>query len=301
VSAVRRTASDLQRRSVPRRVGLGATAFAVALWIAPAGSAQEDAAGTSSRWTPGFAVGFDVQNQSLEAEFDSSFGIGGSRGSTILSSVFSFDASLRSPVLLHGAGAPRLVLHAGGQVPLSGSQSLLQVNKQYVFTDLSVGQFCPTGDPGIDSCDQSGLMEMTQDFGWYAGLGVEFTLPVSERQLRIRPSVDYFGQALRFEGQVDRIDRGPPDGHVVQTSRISASADELTHAIGPRLAFEVEAVRLGEFALNVFVEGQFFWIVSNRDFPFVGSNGGDSASFRAELDSLVSQGGAGLRIAWTGE
>ncbi|MDH5565403.1 MAG: hypothetical protein OEY15_01900 [Myxococcales bacterium] len=297
------------RRRAPR-AGVGracALSFALLAWL-PRGAAAEAPDAAATRWTPAFSLGFDVQNQGLEADLDSSIGLSASSGSTQLSSLFRLDGTLYTPSLLSGAGAPRLLLHAGAQIPLAEGFLVLRANEQYLVGTLEAAQFCPLapGPPVIDSCDQKGRTDLRYDVAWSAGLGVEFTLPLAERQIKLRPSIDYFGQSLQLDSRIERVDMGLQGAPinavtVVQTTTLAASRGELVHAIGPRLSVDVETGRIGRFSLNVFVETQFYWIVSNRTFIYGASNGADSADFRAVLDPLVAQGGAGLRIVWSGD
>lgn len=263
-------------------------------------------------WEPAVSLGFDVQNQSFSAKADSSLGVSGSTSSTtVLSSLFRFDTALYTPTLLEGAGAPRLLVHGGVQIPLSGDFAILRTNEEFLSTDPDVGQFCPTsedvGGIPIGACDHSSAIDLSYDASWYLGIGVEFTLPFAERQFKLRPSVDYFGQSLRFAGTVLRRDRaaaapGLPEGSVLREPTVTASTDELTHAVGPRVTLDVDVARVGAFSLNVFVEAQFYWILSDRTYAFSGSNAdGDTADFVVKADPLIAQGGAGLRIVWRGD
>jgi hypothetical protein len=288
------------------RIGAAVSIWAVLAVPAPMASAE---AGTelraAARWLPTFSVGFDVQNESLETQLDSSLGIPASDGKLVLSSVFRFDAALYSPVLASGFGSPRVVFQAGAQVPLSKSQSALRFDRQVPFNDAAVSTLCDQSVANVDSCDHSGAVELRNQLSWIAGLGVEFTLPFAQRQFKLRPSIDYFGRSLKLNGMVERMDLGDPGvvgpSGLLQTTSISASSSQLLHALGPRVSLDIEAARLARFSLNVYFEGQLYWIFSDRSFAFGGSNNGDTASFGVAFDPLVSQGGAGLRIVWTGD
>lgn len=295
-------------------VGLAACAA-----IVSASEASADTQGVAARWTPTLSVGFDVQNQSVDAETETEgmLGVGGSASTTVLSSLFRFDGALYSPSLFASGGAPRLFVHAGAQIPLSSEQAILRANEEFLVPpsfpppppDHPTNLNCPTTEqipgtdsPGnFDSCDHVASMDLIYDVNWYAGLGVEFTLPVSQRQFKIRPSVDYFGQSLGFRGIARRDDRGGDSAEILRTISISSSASEIAHAVGPRLTFDIEAARVGAFSLNVFLETQFYWILSNRNIALSGTSDSASADFRISLDPLIAQGGGGLRIVWHGD
>ncbi|HEY5657595.1 MAG TPA: hypothetical protein VIY27_07370 [Myxococcota bacterium] len=138
------------------------------------------------------------------------------------------------------------------------------------------------------------------DFNWRAGLGVEIALPIGGRAFRLQPSVDYFGQSLQFDGEVTRVNKdffGTP----LQSFSVSGSSSEIVHSLGPRLTLDIEAARVGSFALNVFLESQFYWVLSEREFAFGGQSPDGTADFRVKLRPLLAQGGAGLRIVWRGD
>jgi hypothetical protein len=298
------------------------------------GAGAESPDEPSSRWQPAFSVGFGVQNQGFETSLDSDplvvddpgppptysgLGVSGSDSATVLAPLFRFDAALYTPVILVDAGAPRLFFDAGAQIPLSEGFSILRLNREYSQTRLPPGgnlsEFCPDfevlPDGVIRGCDHAGAMDMNYDVIWYAGLGVEFTLPVSRRQFKLRPSVGYFGQSLQFDGTVSRVDRAgrprlgfpddPPEGTILRELSVSGSTDEIVHGLGPRLAIDAEVARVGAFSLNAFLEAQLFWILSDRDISFSGQSADVTADFDVKLRSLIAQGGGGLRIVWRGD
>jgi hypothetical protein len=320
-------------RPVSRHASLAVWTIAAAL---ASGASAEPLDEPSRGWEPAFSVGFDVQNQGFETSVDSDplvfdsdtgtyndgLGVFGSESTTLLSSVFRFDGAFYTPSIIAGGGAPRLFVHAGALVPLSEDFAALRENQEFLATNPIIrfapyNSFCPTG-PNRDvvdgkpvvSCDHAATADVNYDISWYAGLGVEFTLPIGQRRFRLRPSVDYFGQPLRFDGSVTRVDRteqnpnlDPPTvaGEIIREPTVSVSASELVHALGPRLTLDVEVARLGAFSLNPFLEAQLYWILSERDFTFRGQSADGSADFRVKLRPLIAQGGAGLRVVWRGD
>jgi len=292
--------------------------IAVCFLVAPAAAASAEGDAVVERWTPTLSVGFDVQNQSVDAETETNnlTNVGGSASTTILSSLFRFDGALYSPSLVASGGTPRLFAHAGAQIPLSAEQAILRENEEFLPVLGGSGDpsdptnvNCPTTEeiPGsvppatYTSCDHIAATDLIYDINWYAGLGVEFTLPVSQRRFKIRPSIDYFGQPLEFRANATRADRGGENSEVLRRISITGSASETVHAVGPRLTFDIEAARVGAFSLNIFLETQFYWILSDRDIAFSGTSNGASADFRVKLDPLIAQGGGGLRIVWNGD
>jgi hypothetical protein len=293
------------------------------------GAAAESPDELSRGWEPAFSVGFDVQNQGFETNvesdplvFDSTtitytgLGVSGSDSATVLSSNFRFDAALYTPTLFTRGGAPRFFAHAGAQVPLSEDFAILRDNQEFNRGDpriiLPGNAYCPTGElvdsKRVVTCDHSSTADMNYEISWYAGLGVELTLPIGQRRFKLRPSVDYYAQPLSIDGNVARVDRtvqnfqlGTVDGEIVRALSVSASAEELVHALGPRIVFDVEAARVGAFSLNVFLESQFYWIVSERDIFFSGQSADGTADFQVKLRPLIAQGGAGMRIVWRGD
>jgi hypothetical protein len=303
------------------------------------GAGAESPDEPSGSWQPAFSVGFGVQNQGFETSVDSDpllslggsppacqppciydgLGISGSESASVLASLFRLDAALYTPAIFAGAGVPRLFVDAGAQIPLSEGFAILRLNEEFNrFTEPMgiVDEVCPTGEEVpvggggnsiVGGCDHAGETDLSYDVSWYAGLGVEFTLPVSRRQFKLRPSISYFGQSLSFDANARRVDRsgrvigGPPEGTIIREPSVSASTDALVHALGPRLTLDVEAARVGNFSLNVFLETQFYWILSDRDISFSGQSADGTADFHVKLRPLIAQGGAGLRVVWRGD
>ena len=286
------------RRAVCRAACSAAVVSAVVTAVA-SGVAAQAPDGDPHGWEPTLSVGFDVQNQGFETDVDSSLGVSGSESNTVISSLFRFDTALYTPTLVEPGGAPRLLIHAGAQIPLSAEHALLRLNREFLVGGPDTGQSCPIGG-AVLACDHAGTTDLIYDLNWYAGLGVEFTLPLGRRQFKLRPSVDYFGQSLGFEGSVARVDRNFQGG-VVDRFSVSASTSEIVHAVGPRITFDVETARVGAFSFNVFLETQLYWILSERDIYFGGQNADGTADFHVKLRPLIAQGGAGLRVVWHGD
>jgi hypothetical protein len=137
---------------------------------------------------------------------------------------------------------------------------------------------------------------------WQAGIGFDFIIPFDQRQFRIRPSLDYVGQSVDVEGVATRTLRGASNVDLPGGNRIGASSDDkIIHGLGPRIQIDVEVAKNDEFTVSLFVESGFYWMLSDRSVRFSSTDAaGESATFKVKLDDFAPQGGAGIRIAWTG-
>ena len=286
-------------------VVLSALALGASAAVAGAESQAEEKERTS--WLPSLALSFDVHHQSLDVSGTSDLGFSEKQSENLLTSVFSVDGAISTPVLAEGFGAPRLFVQAGVQAPLSDETTPLKAVRSFPAVDPDTGglppetvESCPDLDAPKEACDHSLESKLTFNVSWSAGLGAEFTLPTPSRALKIRTSVDYFGQSLDFDGDAERLDRGGT-GEEIEKLRIGgASTSKTLHALGPRVAFSGEVGRAGPLSFGVFAEIRLYWLLNDGDINYSATNTNGTASFVAEPDSFVAQGGAGLRITWVG-
>jgi hypothetical protein len=275
----------------------------------PQEQSQAEPQKESPGWTPSISVGFGLTSQSLDgtAETDlptadgGTVPIGAGISNDLRAQYFEPSASLYSPPLLDGGWAPRLFVHAGGQVPLSNTF----IAQNYVGTfgigdDLNGN--CPAPDPR--ACVVKSKSSVMLNGNWFAGIGVDLTLPVSRRQFHLRPSIDYFGQSWQAESSIERTSTTNPPGQPLTSlfETIDASSEKkIMHGVGPRLQFILELAEVGPIGVDLFLETQFYWILSDSAVQISGSSADGNASFTTEVDSFVGQGGGGVRIVWKGD
>ena len=259
----------------------------------PAGADEPTAAATSvtQGWTPRVALGFDIVVQNIEGEFKSNnvpLLDGGTRGFvteddiSAVPATLTLDGMLLTPALAKGLGKPRLFVRGGGQIPIKVKHVILRddlLDNQSELTVKTVGM-------------------------WSAGLGVEFTLPVSAFELFFRPSVEYFGERVRYRGSTELIEQADPNDFLsrVTTFRAGGSKSKTYHGIGSRFEIEAVVARLGPLGVSLYGEARFAWLLGDRQVEFSAANEVGTGDGRFSFDSkqLVSQGGAGLRLTWTG-
>jgi hypothetical protein len=306
------------------RIRRAAVSFVLsAMFLGAPASAQSADEEELSSWLPSLGISFDVHTQNFDISGSSDLGYADQQTENVLTSVFSVDAGVSTPTLLEGFGAPRIFVQAGIQAPLSDEfAGLSSVASFPPFSAPpmpgipSTEEACPatgdvidTGTPPLVtlvSCDQTLNSTLTYNFSWSAGIGAEFTLPTPSRAFKIRTAVEYFGQSFDFEGDAQRDDRAGgssplTNGRIVQTLRIEgAKTSKTLHSIGPRITVAGEVGRAGPLSFAVFAETRLYWLLNDGDITYGAMTPDGNSSFVAEPDSLVAQGGAGLRITWVG-
>lgn len=257
-------------------------------------------------WIPSLALGFGIQSQELDGETLASFADFSEGGSAndILTGDFRGRLELASPSLYEDGLAPRVFVHSGFSVPFSDEFVSERLNLTFGTNDPGFATSCAVTppNPAILSCDTRTRSTVTVNAYWHAGIGIDLTLPFDRRQFRLRPSLDYVGQAVEIEGRAERVLRGASNVELPGGTRIGASSDEeLIHGLGPRLQLDVEVAEIRELTISLFVEAGFFWMLSDRELRASRTDAaGESVRFEVELDGFAPQGGAGIRVAWTG-
>jgi hypothetical protein len=81
---------------------------------------------------------------------------------------------------------------------------------------------------------------------------------------------------------------------------VSAGEDAVYHGLGPRLAVDVELMRLGSVGINMYFDVMVYWLLSDRDTSFTASFPEGDMAVEYEMDELVMGGGTGVRLSWLG-
>ncbi len=313
----------MRRETRVSRAATAAVLGAIALCTAAATAGAEPWGDENEleSWVPYLGISFDVHTQSFDFSGSSDLGYSDKQTENVVTSVFSVDGGISTPTLFEGFGAPRIFVQAGIQAPLSDDFAALSSVTSFPPAGTqdpipgvpTTEEACPEtgvfiGDPPNEkvSCDQTLKATLTYNFSWSAGLGAEFTLPTPSRGFKIRTAVEYFGQSFDFDGDAQRDDRvggASPltNGAIAETFRIEgAKTSKTLHAIGPRITVSGEVGRAGPLSFGVFAETRLYWLLNDGDISYGTSSPDGESSFVAEPDSLVAQGGAGLRITWVG-
>ena len=78
---------------------------------------------------------------------------------------------------------------------------------------------------------------------------------------------------------------------------LNGSGSKTFHGVGPGLEIEMDTRRAGPFLLALFVSGQAYKILGDREISFSASNEyGETADWTYENHSWVYRGGVGLRF-----
>jgi len=259
---------------------------------------DEGEATTAASWRPWLSIGFDLRAQDVEAGFASDSvpllegGVRSSRAmesELILVPNISFESALESPPIFDAWGKPRLFAHAGGKLP----------------TKIAHKIFRDEGPEGDSSLGRSANHDYRFKFdgSWFAGLGVAWSVPLGERQLSIRPAFDYFGEHVRWEGMSLLLEReagAPTSALPTPVFAASRSLSKTYHAIGPSLALEVLLGQRGPVSLKLYAQSQFYWILTDPEASFAVANeiGSGNGVIRFETDSMIAEGGVGVRLTW---
>ena len=148
-----------------------------------------------------------------------------------------------------------------------------------------------------------------------AGAGIAFSLDVWQRRLRIKPSVEWFREEVRFSGSVDRaVLTNPgvksPTLSTWQFITMRGGRSRTFTGTGPGLELEVDTLRAGPFMATLFASAQAYRILGNRKVKFKSSFqttapelGGQvvNADWSFEKEAWTFRGGLGLRFRWVPE
>lgn len=255
------------------------------------------------RWTPSLALGISAQAHYATGKSSNSFAdraFFASRTedrSVVLMPVIPVSTELAGPSLPVLPGSPRPFVRAGFQQSVDFDRTIARqgsIPKPVVL---------PTGPPGRLTADgiggQGTLLVAEFEHAWFAGIGLQWSEPLASRSLQIKTSLDYFGQDIQLEGHVVHVSgQGPGETAPFATQRLDGRASRVLHAIGPRLALEVEVGSAGPFGFSTYLETATFFAIGNRSEEFEAHSGSDRASFAFEADSWITQAGVGVRVRW---
>jgi hypothetical protein len=214
---------------------------------------------------------------------------------------------LMTPGLTSLPGRPRLFVHGDAAASFSATRDVAKEGVPDAFEVAEGSQFTSEATVlGQGSTTSAQVMPLVIS----AGAGVAFTLEAWERRIRIKPSVEYVREEIEVEGIVKRAVQtrytpAPradefPDGF--RLIELSGREKRVFHGIGPGLEVEMDTLRAGPFMLAVYVSGNAYAFLGDREVEFSDTNeDGESAAWHFEKDEWAFRGFVGLRFRWVPE
>jgi len=284
-------------------------------------------------WSPAGSFSFGVITQSISGDTSSdTIDYPQQTGDSYISEYFQFEAKLYTPLQLDIPTKPRLYLTAGVQVPLASELIAERIDQELInrygegvntpganllenpddsaFIEQEFLDNClqNASAPGtvtnpfsrIESCALRIRNKVTVNATWQAGLGVEFSIPVADTVLRLRPALEYFGMAVQTEGEFVRTNSGATLDDVEE--QISAVGDpEFFHAVAPSIAIGVDVLEDGPWRWSMFVQGRGMWFMNRPNLAAQAAlSATNNINFSSSLDNVAWQVGGGFQVQWTG-
>ena len=291
-------------------------------------------------WQPTLALGFNVHSQGLEGTTETPrfvpadppnpasgwFATGRGEKNRLQNIFFDAKVGLYAPPFSSEGLTPRLFIYAGAQMPFTDTFTAYRYNRAYA-EGKTVG-VCGGSDPGfnppladLSSCAITARNNVKLNGTWYAGLGVEFTLPYRQRRFHLRPSIAYMGQSYSATGDVETFEFERNVSIFREESVSGSHGSQVVHGFGPAFELGIDFAQVGPIGIEIYLETRFAWLIGNRDVSFsddpqmrtctttVTARDGSktttpcatdqlSAEFSVGLDQFIAQGGAGLRFTW---
>lgn len=254
--------------------------------------------GDDPRWIPGLFVGFDVSVQTAKGTNINDVRGPLSGDETFAAPVVDFGGQLFGPPLDFLPGSPRPFMHGAYQFWPTSEQRIAREGQPQA-------RATPPNEilPGTESDQFRGQgTEIDWDVGgsWYTGLGLSWLLPIAafDRNIQIRPSLDYFGETGDARSFLTNVE-GPTGGPFTETN-LAGSAPLTLHGLGPRIQLESYIARRGPIGLSVYAGAQFYWFLGDRQVQFTAGDGTSSMDVTLHKQPLVAQGGVGFRVHWLG-
>jgi len=263
-----------------------------------------------ARWVPALSVFGAVLNEGADA-----------RVSTLERGSFDDDAlavfasiglsgEVSTPPLGALPGRPTLFAH--GDVSASFDTT------DFIVSEGSPGQITPPDtpipNPPVPAFKGQGSRTGAEarTLVLSAGAGLAFGLGVWERQLRIKPSLEWLWHETQVTGQVGVVQplTPPPPGQMgaatcpCRTTNGRSTKTKEWHSLGAGLEIELDAARAGPVMMALYVFGQAHRVLSDRRVEIRGSIPWDDASGNLEFESTYKAEpwryrlGVGLRFRW---
>ncbi|MEM9174232.1 MAG: hypothetical protein AAGC67_03285 [Myxococcota bacterium] len=255
-----------------------------------------------------FTAALDGETVSSESTFDPG------EGDSFLTTTVGFEARLHTPLRsdLEVLGKPRLFLSGGFHRPLAEGLIAERIGSSFTRTNGGVPnplftQNCPDQIPEIgggltsaETCDLTIRNRVSIDAMWFAGIGLDFTLPISENQFHILPSISYYGLSAQSVGEFERTTRAGLNADDFIETANTVGDPELYHGISPAIAFLVDVYEEGPWRWSMFVEGRWIFFFDDPDLESGSSLGTNNLGFTASIDDNAPQFTSGVQVMFTG-
>ncbi len=291
-------------------------ASVLAAWIAPSWAASADETSEieeTQRWVPSVGIIWGIFGQDSEASSVTSSLTGSNppaparpatSGSQVMLAPFAGGSfELMSPRLHESGGRPRLFAHVDGTAAMGFSYDIAKEGEP--------GTLIPPSFP-VPEAEVAGQGSKTEAQAESAiltgGAGVAFAVALGDWRFRIKPSVEYMREEIEVKGTISRaVTRPPippPPGASTDFRLIdfAGSKTKTFHGIGPGLEIELDAARIENFAITVFLSGQAYALLGGRDVDFSDSHtdaiGTETASWHFRRDRWLYRSSMGIRFRW---
>jgi hypothetical protein len=290
---------------------------AVVLGFSPtSGRAAED--DLSESWIPALRLGFGVHTQGTDGYVASQSALpaiqdmlSSASGDSMTTPFFKGGLRLYTPEF-EFRGKPRLFFLANGEIPFDddfiASSLILTYNRNPDDFNIpgGLGTVCPGAGGGtgntVSSCSYNARSQISLIAQWQAGIGIDWTLPIDERQYHIAHTLEYYGEAYDSEGRyvqiLSRTTNGQPDNE--ETSIVQSGPTESLHGIAASFFAEVDAWEGEHLTGRLFVGTRLGWILSDRESSYSGSDATGSADFLVRPSSFLISVSGGFEIRWKG-
>lgn len=240
-------------------------------------------------------------------------------GSTPVVPLVGGSLELMTPRLFRAAGSPRLFAHGDLAASFSDERTLAGEGTP---DDIMLTSPLPSNITGLFEPVWLGQGSRTiselQPLVASAGVGVAFSVDLGGRRIRIKPSFEWLREELEVKGVVQRVVQaegpfpdpfGRPRGAPVEEGfdnfrliSLTDTREKTFHGLGAGLELEGDATRLGPFVLSIYLSGQGYRFLGDREVAFSVTNEFDeTAEWTFEQDAWGWRGNVGLRFRWLPE
>ena len=274
----------------------------ILLAMPPLTAAADDA---TSRWVPGLAVTGGVRSIDRKASVSSVRGDVDSE-SRALFGFLGADLQLATPAFEAGPVPIRIFVRGGVATSFDGEEEIANEGApgSVVIPIRDINRDgIPDGDTPIGAIEGIGSATAAQSEAaiWTAGLGLDLGIPIFDRVLHVKPSVEWILQSDRARALFGFAEEFPIVGRELECPcrTISAIAQESQtyHGLGPGLELELEASRLGDLLLTVFASGQAYYNF-DREIEIRATGTSDDGSRTETLLSIYERDRFDYRAAW---
>jgi len=272
------------------------------------GSGAAESTGTEANedgtdlWIPSLTAGFVLHVQNQDAGVFSGLG-SGSQGTSdsMVSPGFRFDASIATPVIYESSWSPRLFAHVGAEMILEEKFTAYRSIASASFPNQSVAEILALCGQFTQNCTVETRVESKINSQWYLGTGLEFVVPLWQRQVRLRTAVDYLGQSLSMSGSSSVLLRALPGSAATEENYLTGNPSTKTHSLGVNLQADAQVYEWRDLRVGLFLETRFTWMLSGDQVLLesrLDGTGPVGTVFSIEPDSFIAQGGGGIRLSW---